>query len=289
MKIKKLWVIGSALFFLAGLSWGQSIHFTTSVPTSGPNAIWCKGKAYAISWTSQGHSELIRISLHRGGAEVVLIGSNLASNGSLSWTVPASLATACDYYLNFRTMAGHYGFSTGPLCIQTCLQQATTPQVVVKPDLAVSQTPPIHAIAYEQFEQGAIRMEPAALTVRWGTHSLVINQGEEKWISIDEDSELIDPATHGLRATVEYTLRNTMAKNFRFHVALRFGGHSYAPLQLNLIGVGSQHFTQDVVLYPGNQTLPISVIATDILVDGGSNDVPPGYFSGKLHVRIYPN
>jgi hypothetical protein len=288
MKIRMVLLSGLVWLFLAGPVWGQSIHFTASAPTSGADARWCKGQAYAISWTSQGHSELIRISVHRGGAEVALLGANLASNGSLNWTVPAALASGDGYYLNFRTMAGHYGFSTGPFRIEACVQHAT-PQALPGVELQRVQTPPVHAMVFERFEQGAIQLDPASLTIRWGTHSIQIGRNETKAISIDEDSDLIDPATHGLRATVQFTLCNTMAKNFRFHIALRYGGHFYAPLELMFVGIGSKSFTQDVVLYPGNQTLPLSLEATDILIDGGSNDVRPFYFSAHLKVYIYPN
>ncbi|MCU0276765.1 MAG: GPI anchored serine-threonine rich family protein [Acidobacteria bacterium] len=289
MKNQKAWVSVLGLFFLAGLAWGQSIHFTASAPTSGANARWCKGNTYTISWTSEGHNEPILIDLHRSGGVVLVIGSNLPSNGSLNWIVPGSLASADGYYLNFRTMAGHYGFATGPFRIDSCLQQ-TTPQLKINPNLELSrEQPPVQAMVFEQFEQGAIQLDPASLTIRWGTHSIQVGRNETKTISIDEDSDLIDPTTHGLRATVAFTLRNTMPKNFRFHVALRYGGHFYAPLEVMFVGIGSKSFTQDLVLYPGNQTLPLSLEATDILIDGGSNDVRPNYFNASLRVHIYPN
>jgi hypothetical protein len=282
------------LFILTGLAWAQSIQVCTDVPYHSPNDKACKGKTYSISWTAEGHSELIQVRLLRqlagSTSEMQVIGSNLPGSGSLNWTVPGSLPSGYGYFVEFKTMAGRYRVSTGMFHIQLCLQKAQ-PHLQVKPGLQVSQaqTPPVQALVYEQYEQGAIRMDPASLTVRWGTHSLAIGQNEEKWINIDEDSDLIDPASGGLRATVEYTLRNTMAKNFRFHVALSFGGRTFPPVEVTFVGPSSRHVSQAVVLYPGNQTLPIRVQATDILVDGGSNDVRPAYFYGKLHVRIYPN
>ncbi len=293
--MKKKSVFCAVVFFLAGLAWGQVIDFCTDVPYHSPNDKACKGKVYSISWTANGHSELIKIRLLRqlagGSSEMHVLGTNLASSGSMSWRIPHSLPSGEGYYLDFRTMAGHYIVCTGMFYIQTCVQRAE-PRLQVNPglDLSRAQTPPVQAMVYEQFEQGAIRMDPATLTVRWGTNSLVIGQNEEKWINIDEDSDLIDPTTGGLRATVEYTLRNTMAKNFRFHVALRFGSRFFLPAQqVNFVGLSTRHVVQNVIFYPGNQTLPIMVEATDILIDGGANDVRPVYFSGKLHVRIYPN
>jgi hypothetical protein len=294
MKIKKAWVPVLFCFFLTGLAWGQSIHFTASAPTDGPDAKWCKGKAYTISWTSEGHSELIRIGLHRsqGGSssEVLVIGSNLASNGSLNWRVPGSIASGDGYYLNFRTMADRYGFSAGPFRIETCVQRATpAAQPLSKLELSRAQMPPVQALVFEQFEQGAITMDPGTLTIKWGTHSIQVGQNQTKWIEINEDSDLIDSTTGGLCATVEYTLRNTMAKNFRFHVALRFGNHSFAPKLVTFVGIGSKFVRQSVVLFPANQTLPLRVEATDILIDGGTNDVRPNYFNASLHVRVFPN
>lgn len=286
---------GLVLFFLAGLAWGQSIQFTTDVPYHSPNDKACKGNTYAIAWTADGHDELIKIRLLRqqsgSSSEILVLGSGLASSGSLSWRIPDSLPSGDGYYLDFRTMAGHYVVCTGMFYIQSCLQHAGAP-VHVRPATEISraQMPPVQAMVYEPFEQGAIQMDPASLTVRWGTHSLAIAQNEEKWISIDEDSELLDPTTHGLRATIEYTLRNTMAKNFRFHVTGRFGNRFFSPAQqVTFVGLSTRHVVQNVVLYPGNQTLLIAVEATDILIDGGSNDVRPVFFSAKLHVRIYPN
>jgi hypothetical protein len=294
MKIKKTWVTGLALFFLAGLVWGQAIQVCTDVPYHSPNDKACKGKTYSISWTANGHSELIKIRLLRqlngSSSEIMVLGTNLASSGSMNWTIPGSLPSGEGYYLDFRTMAGHYIVCTGLFTIQTCVQRATsTAQAVSRVEVSRAQLPPVHAMVFEQFEQGAIQLDPASLTIRWGTHSVQIGRNETKTISIDEDSDLIDPATHGLRATVAFTLRNTMAKNFRFHVALRYGGHFYALLELMFVGIGSKNFTQDVVLYPGNQTLPLSLEATDILIDGGSNDVRPFYFSAHLKVYIFPN
>jgi hypothetical protein len=294
MIIKKTWVTGLVLFFLAGLVWGQAIDVSTDVPYHSPNDKACKGKTYSISWTANGHSELIKIRLLRqlngSSSEILVLGTNLASSGSMNWTIPGSLPSGEGYYLDFRTMAGHYIVCTGLFYIRTCVQQATpTAQAVSRVEVSRAQLPPVHAMVFEQFEQGAISMDPASLTIKWGTHSIQVGRNETKWISIDEDSDLIDPATGGLRATVEYTLKNSMAKNFRFHVMLRFGNHAYAPVLVTFVGISSQHVTQDLVLYPANQTLPLRVEATDILIDGGSNDVRPFYFSANLHVRVFPN
>ena len=81
------------------------------------------------------------------------------------------------------------------------------------------------------------------------------------------------------------------------NLTMRFGGLTAigdlsfaAPAQqVTFVGLASQHVVQEVILYPSNQTLPIAVEGTDILIDGGSNDVRPVFFSAKLHVRIYPN
>lgn len=293
--MKKQLFFCAVLLLLAGLAWAQSIQVCTDVPYHSPNNKACKGKSYSISWTAEGHSELIQVRLLRqldgSTSEMQVIGSNLPSSGSLNWTIPSSLPSGYGYYVDFKTMAGHYRVSTGMFYIQICLQRAGT-TMQVKPGLQVSpaQIPPVQVLVYEQYEQGAIRMDPASLTVRWGTNSLAIHPNEVKWINIDEDSDLIDSATGGLRATVEYTLRNTMAKNFRFHVTARFGGRFFSPAQqVTFVGLSTKHVVQNVVLFPGNQTLPILVEATDILIDGGSNDVRPVYFNGKLHVRIYPN
>lgn len=292
--MKKKGVFGVVLFFLAGLAWSQAIQVCTDVPYHSPNDKACKGKTYSISWTADGHSELIKIRLLRqlagGSSEILVLGANLASSGSMNWTIPGSLPTGEGYYLDFRTMAGHYIVCTGMFHIQPCVQRASaTPQAVSRLEVNRAQLPPVHAMVFEQFEQGAIVMDPASLTIKWGAHSIQVGRNETKWINIDEDSDLIDPATGGLRATVEFTLRNTMAKNFRFHVALHFGNHFFAPLQVTFVGISSQHVTQDLVLYPANQTLPIRVEATDILIDGGANDVRPFYFFANLHVRVYPN
>jgi hypothetical protein len=292
--MKKNAVFCVVLFFLAGLAWAQSIQVSTNVPYHSPNNKACKGKTYSISWTAEGHSELIQVRLLRqidgGTSEMQVIGSNLPGSGSLNWTIPNSLPSGYGYFLDFKTMAGRYRVSTGMFYIQLCLQPAGG-QVHALPGAVVGPSrPPVHAMVYEQFEQGAIRMDPPSLTVRWGSNTLAIGQNEEKWINIDEDSELIDPATGGLRATVEYTLRNTMAKNFRFHVTARFGSRFFSPAQqVSFVGLSTRRVVQNVILYPGNQTLPIMVEATDILIDGGSNDVRPVYFNGKLHVRIFPN
>ncbi len=291
--MKKIAFFFLVLFLLTGLAWAQSIQVCTNVPYHSPNDKACKGKTYSISWTAEGHSELIQVRLLRqldgSTSEMQVIGSNLPGSGSLNWTIPSSLPSGYGYFVDFKTMAGHYRVSTGMFHIQVCMQRAGG-QVQALPNTQFQRAqPPVQAMTYEQFEQGAIHMEPASLTVRWGTQSLTIGQNEEKWINIDEDSALIDPATGGLRATVEYTLRNTMAKNFRFHVALSFGGHSFPPVEVAFVGLSTRRVSQAVVLYPGNQTLPIRVGATDILVDGGANDVRPAYFYGKLHVRIYPN
>ncbi len=294
MKIRLVVPWGVVLFLLAGAAWGQAIDFTTTVPYHSPNDKACKGKAYSISWTASGHSELIQIRLLRqlegATSEMQVLGSSLPGSGSMNWTIPASLPSGYGYYLEFKTMAGHYVVCTGMFHIQVCVQRAGG-QVHALPDTQFQRAqPPLQVMVYEQFEQGAIRMDPASLTVRWGSHSLAVGQNEEKWISIDEDSELLDPATHGLRATVEYTLRNTMAKNFRFHVTGRFGNRFFSPAQqVTFVGLASQHVVQEVILYPSNQTLPIVVEATDILIDGGANDVRPVFFSAKLHVRTFPN
>ena len=81
-----------------------------------------------------------------------------------------------------------------------------------------------------------------------------------------------------------------MAKNFRFHVTGRFGNRFFSPAQqVTFVGLAGQHVVQEVILYPSNQPLPIVVEATDILIDGGANDVRPVFFSAKLHVRTFPN
>lgn len=293
MKIAKIGLAVLVLFAFVNVAWAQSIHFTSTPPAMGS---WCKGNLYALSWTSEGHSELIRIGLIRsqGGSssEVLLIGSNLPSNGSVNWTIPSSVPTGDGYYLTIRTMANHYGLATGPFRIELCLQQTKPDRIVIAP----TTIPPLQRttsivpqIQYERFEQGAIQMQPVVLTIKYGTHTVTMNRGETKTISVDENSPLIDPATNGIRATVEYTLVNTVNKNFRFHVTVRFGNHFYTPVLVTFLGPVSQHVTQDVVFYPANQTLRLGVEATDILIDGGANDVRPSYFFGNLNARIFPN
>ena len=293
--MKKACLIGLLFAVFCAMAWGQSIQISTDLPYIAPNNKACKGKTYSFSWTAQGHSENIKICLRRqvegSSSEVLVIGSNLPGNGSLKWTIPRSLPSGYGYSVNFKTMAGLYSVSTGMFYIQSCLKPVGTIAQVNRPiQVRPALSSQLRPIEYEQFEQGAIRMDPASLTIRWGTHTMVIQPNEEKQIATHEDSDLIDPATHGLRATIEYTLRNTMSKNFRFHVTARFGNHFFSPAQkVTFIGPSTRHVVQNVVLLPANKPLLISVGATDILIDGGSNDVLPTYFRAKLHLWIYPN
>ena len=293
--MKKYLFTGFLCLVFLGMAWAQPIQITTNLPYHSPNNKACKGKSYSFTWTAHGHSELIKVRLRRTvdgtTSEVMVIGTDLPCNGSLNWTIPNTLPSGYGYSVNFQTMAGHYSVSTGMFYIQRCLRpvgkvQKLKPRLKPKPVSMGSLQP----VEYEQYEQGAIRMDPETLTVRWGDHTLVIHSNEEKWINIDEDSEWIDQATHGLKATIEYTLRNTLSKNFRFHVTGCFGGRFFSPAQLvRFVGPSTQYVVQNVVLYPQGQTLRIGVEATDILISGGANDVRPVYFRARLHVRVYPN
>jgi len=81
-----------AVFFM-GITCAAAPTITVTSPTL--NVDWCRGKQYAITWTSSGAvGAKVAIRLRQGSTPITIADTD--NDGSYLWTVPASLATgAC--------------------------------------------------------------------------------------------------------------------------------------------------------------------------------------------------
>jgi hypothetical protein len=103
--MKKLLLIAAVAALTLNVAlWGQSIIVTS--PARGNE--WCLGSTHTITWTKSGAMPAtVAVRLRRVGAPetelaVVNITDSTANDGSLSWTIPASVP-AGDYFMRVRT------------------------------------------------------------------------------------------------------------------------------------------------------------------------------------------
>ncbi len=232
----------------------------------------------------------VKITLRQGDLVKGTVASSTPNDTSHSWTVPSNLANG-NYTLRFSTTNNTVLGNSRNFKIMTCLKPATpvTPidrPVVQKPVKKLSPGT-LQPITFETYENNAIEMTPQRITIGYGSNSLIVQQGENKLINLPENSPLLN-ANGKLPVQVEYTLRNKTNKNYRFHVAFRYGNSFLDPEQVTFAGGQSKTVLHNVVLTPSNNTsMRIGIEATDILIDAGSNDVRPVYFNANLRVRVY--
>jgi hypothetical protein len=126
--MRKLFLIAAVAALTMNVAlWSSTITVTS--PTTG-NA-WCLGSTYTITWTKSGAMpDTVAVRLRRAGAPeselaVVNITDSTANNGSLSWTVPASVP-AGDYFIRVRTSSPDVIGNSGIFHINSCAPSSAT-------------------------------------------------------------------------------------------------------------------------------------------------------------------
>ena len=245
-----------------------------------------KGSTYNITWNSTdiSASTNMKINIFKDAINTENFVEQLLSTNdhTESWHIGTGYATGT-YYIRIKTEDNTAHGDSGAFTIKSrfAFKPITKPKFKVKPNLS-NMSP-----HYEQFENDSIEMILQRITIYYGDQTLNINNGESKAIHLPEDSSLIT-GSGKISLRIEYTLRNKTNKNFRFHVAVTYGTHVYGSKLITFLGSKTHVITHDVELPGANTYLPIRIGATDILVDGGANDVTPIYFSGNFRIRIYP-
>jgi hypothetical protein len=102
--MKKSFCILPGIFLISAFLWAAEIIVTS--PSAGNE--WCLGSTHTITWTKSGTMPATAaVRLRRAGAPetelaVVSITDSTANDGSLGWTIPASVP-AGDYFIRVRT------------------------------------------------------------------------------------------------------------------------------------------------------------------------------------------
>ncbi len=114
--MKKI-VLGASLVILGAIAaFGQSIVVTS--PAAG--VPWCRGKSYAITWTSTGAvGATVRIRLMQGTAAIQEIALDTANDGSYDWTIPATTPPG-SYTVRVRSLQNTTRGDSGALAITDC-------------------------------------------------------------------------------------------------------------------------------------------------------------------------
>ena len=175
---------------------------------------------------------------------------------------------------------------------QTPVQRTTTTlpagssRTVTKPLPSTINPRTTQQLEYDNYRSGDVRISPATLTIKYGGRILLINQGQTKTLSIDQDSPLLD-STGKLVATVEYKLENTTTKTLKFRVGVRHGNNTVGSTEVTFFGKQTKNIRANVKLAPSSGYLPIQVKGLNIL--DYPDDNPPVFLNGGLKVFVYPN
>jgi len=178
------------------------------------------------------------------------------------------------------------------LCVFFCFSSAIagTPvasQKVLKPKVLKPKvlTPeqmgvkPLQQLQFSRMDWGDVEMSPAVLTIRCAPRVLRLNQGTSGTIVIDENSDLID-SQNKVSTTVEYTLRNKTAKNFRFNSIIQYDTTVVGSTSVVLCGHQTKTIRKNVKL---KFTRSYKYIGISGPV-GISQDTPIVFFNGRLLV-----
>ncbi len=136
---------------------------------------------------------------------------------------------------------------------------------------------PFPSPKFEEFENDAIEMAPKQVSISYPV-------GQRKYSTQLIEGQLKKFCPGNSTVDVSYSLRNKTTKNYRFHVCLNFAsGICMARQQVTFIGNQTIHVKHHVRLAKGSGRFV--VIAPDILINGGANDVTPIYFSGPVEIK----
>jgi C1A family cysteine protease len=91
---------------------------TMTAPVAGAN--WAVGTLHAITWTKAGALDAnVKIELFKGGVKALAIAASTANDGSLDWTVPATLADGNDYIVRVTTLDDAVSADSGAFTISS--------------------------------------------------------------------------------------------------------------------------------------------------------------------------
>ncbi len=173
---------------------------------------------------------------------------------------------------------------------QTPVQRTTTTlpagssRTVTKPLPSTINPRTTQQLEYDNYRSGDVKMSPATLTIRYGSDTLLINQGERGGLNIEDTSPLLD-SSGKLQATVEYKLKNTTRKDLKFQVGLKYGSSLLSSTEVTLLGGQNKTIRANVKLARSSQYLRIAVEGLNIL--NYPDDTPPVFMNGALKVMIY--
>ncbi len=138
---------------------------------------------------------------------------------------------------------------------------------------------PLQQLQYSRMDWGDVEMSPAVLTIRCAPRVLSLNQATSGTIVIDENSDLID-SQNKVSATVEYTLRNKTAKNFRFNSIIQYDTTVVGSTSVVLCGHQTKTIRKNVKLQFTRSAKYIGISGPV----GISQDTPIVFFNARLLV-----
>lgn len=160
--------------------------------------------------------------------------------------------------------------------------QLLLPAVKVVQILPVIAAKPFYTIKYSALDHGEVVLEPLVLTIRYGENVLNLNNGSDGSIQLPENSELLEGIN--IVVTMEFKLRNTTNKNFRFDIYLDYGGVLRTIQNVRLLNGGTKTISKVLRLTPTNQMERILFKGPV----GVSDDTPIVFFNARLMLRVYP-
>jgi hypothetical protein len=89
-----------------------------TAPAAGAN--WTTGTLHAVTWTKAGILDAnVKIELFKGGVKALDIAASTPNDGSLDWTVPATLADGGDYFVRVTTADDAVSADSGAFAVSS--------------------------------------------------------------------------------------------------------------------------------------------------------------------------
>jgi hypothetical protein len=278
----------TAIIFLCIAAWGFSdCGVTFTQPEGGKSYRLGTGRTIVWQQTAACSGNILLKLVRNTGWSATII-SVPASALSQDWTVgdnQSGTATAGDGY-QIKCVHVETGASCGESGVFRILPRlASTNVQPMQPQFQREETPPVHAMQFDRIDHGNVILLPNSLNIRYGAETLTLASLATGLISIPEGSPLIN-ANGSVRTTVSYTLKNTLAKNFRFNIVLRLGNATIATREIQILSNQTINVQMNANFPPVPQNEPPKSI-TLIGPVGTTDDTLIAFFLANLKVTVF--